>query len=106
MVIEFYNREREIEEIKKILSFRPDSIYFVYGPINSGKTELFQHLIEQLPNDFVTFYVNLRERMIRDYNDFVEAIFEISESKRVVLKELVAEVTSLQEYPSLKAYLT
>ena len=87
------------------MSFRPDSIYFVYGPINSGKTELFQHLIELLPDDFVTFYVNLRERMIRDYNDFVEAIFEISESKRVVLKELVAEVTKFAGIPISKSLL-
>ncbi|MCD6203791.1 MAG: hypothetical protein J7I99_05485 [Methanophagales archaeon] len=32
-------------------------ITFVYGPINSGKTELFNHVIGQL-QDNVVFYVN------------------------------------------------
>jgi len=105
-MIEFHDREREIEEIKRILSAPPNLIIFVYGPINSGKTALFQHLIERLPNDFVTFYVNLRERMIRDYNDFVEALFEIPEGKkRVVVKELVSEVTRFVGIPISKSLL-
>jgi AAA+ ATPase superfamily predicted ATPase len=106
MEIEFHNREREIEEIMRILSYRPDSIYFVYGPINSGKTELFQHLLDQLPKEFVTFYVNLRERMIKDYRDFIEALFEVRESKRKdVLKELISEVTKFVGFPISKTLL-
>ena len=106
MDIEFHNREKEIEEIKKILNRRPNMIVFVYGPINSGKTELFQYLIERLPNDFVTFYVNLRERMIGSYDDFVEALFEIPEGgKKIVLKELITEVTKFAGIPISKNLL-
>ncbi len=40
MDIEYHDREM----IRRILGYRPDSVYFVYGPINSGKTELFRHV--------------------------------------------------------------
>jgi AAA+ ATPase superfamily predicted ATPase len=104
--IEFHNREGEIKEIMRILNSRPDLITFVYGPINSGKTELFQHLIKTLPKDFVIFYVNLRERMIKDFNDFVEALFEIEYGKRrVVVRELIAEVTKFTGIPISKSLL-
>jgi AAA+ ATPase superfamily predicted ATPase len=53
MEIEFYNREKELQEIMNILNTRPDLITFVYGHINSGKTELFNHLIEGLSDDYV-----------------------------------------------------
>jgi len=45
-------------------------ITFVYGPINSGKTELFNHVIGQLSRDNVVFYVNLRGKFIREYDAF------------------------------------
>jgi AAA+ ATPase superfamily predicted ATPase len=38
--IEFYNREKEIKAIRNILNTEPTLITFIYGPINSGKTEL------------------------------------------------------------------
>ena len=37
---EFVNREKKIKEVKAILSGRPNFVYFVYGPINSGKTAI------------------------------------------------------------------
>jgi len=44
--------------------------------------------------------------MIRDYNDFVEALFEIPEGKkRVVVKELVSEVTRFVGIPISKSLL-
>ena len=52
-MIEFHDREREIDEIKRILSFRPDSIYFVYGLINSGKSSLMDEVVKRLPEDYV-----------------------------------------------------
>ncbi len=51
-MIEFHDREKEIEEITRILRNRPDLITFVYGPINSGKTELIRHVIKILPEKF------------------------------------------------------
>ena len=38
--IEFHDRNKEIKEIRNILECKPSLIIFVYGPINSGKTEL------------------------------------------------------------------
>ena len=77
--IPFHNREQEINEIMKILDAEPSLITFIYGPINSGKTTMISHLIEQLPEDYVPFYVNLRGRFITDYEDFLNVLFEIDE---------------------------
>ena len=77
--IPFHNREQEINEILKILEAEPSLITFVYGPINSGKTTMISHLIEQLPEDYVPFYINLRGRFITDYEDFLNVLFEIDE---------------------------
>ncbi|RZN14692.1 MAG: hypothetical protein EF812_04820 [Methanosarcinales archaeon] len=49
--MEFHNREREKKEIIDILNSEPSLITFVYGPINSGKTTLINHLIGQLPDE-------------------------------------------------------
>ena len=75
----FHDRERETGEIMKILDVEPSLITFVYGPINSGKTTLVSHLIKELPEDYAPFYVNLRGRFITDYEDFLNALFEIDE---------------------------
>jgi len=32
----FYNREKDIERLKAILSGEPNLVHFIYGPINSG----------------------------------------------------------------------
>ena len=77
--IEFHNREREIREIMRILNSRPDLITFVYGPINSGKTELFQHLIKTLPKEYKVFYVNLRGIYVSKADDFLKVLFEVDE---------------------------
>jgi len=63
--IEFYDREKEIEEIMSILKTKPNLITFIYGPINSGKTELINHFIKTLPKDFKVFYINLRGNLCR-----------------------------------------
>ena len=77
MNIEFHDREKEIEEIKRILNYQPNKIIFVYGPINSGKTELFQHLIKSLPNEYKAFYVNLRGVYVSKAEDFLTVLFDV-----------------------------
>ena len=79
----FHDREREINEIMKILDAEPSLITFVYGPINSGKTTMISHLIKELPEDYAPFYVNLRGRFITDYEDFLNVLFEIDEGEGV-----------------------
>jgi AAA+ ATPase superfamily predicted ATPase len=85
--MKFFNREREIKEIISILEGEPNSIYFIYGSINSGKTTLINHIInEKLKNSnkkkYAIFYVNFREYDISSMDNFVEALFEIDESSK------------------------
>ena len=79
--IAFHDRERETDEIMKILDTEPSLITFVYGPINSGKTTMISHLIKELPDEYAPFYVNLRGRFITDYEDFLNVLFEIDERR-------------------------
>ena len=93
--IEFFNREQEKEEIINILKTEPRVVNFIYGPINSGKSTLIENLIENLPRDYIVFYINLRERMISSYNDFIEILFEyeFEEEKKIKkAKELIPGV--------------
>ena len=62
--IEFHDRNEEIEEIRGILEHEPSLITFIYGPINSGKTELMNYVVKGLPEDYAVFYINLRGRFI------------------------------------------
>lgn len=81
--IEFHNREKEIKEIKNILETKPTLITFIYGPINSGKTELINQIVPQLPDDYVVFYINLRGRFIKSYEEFLDVLFEIDEERKI-----------------------
>lgn len=80
--IEFHNREKEIKEIRDILDTKPTLITFIYGPMNSGKTELIGHMIEELPKEYVVFYINLRGKFVSSYKDFVRALFKLEREKR------------------------
>ncbi|RZN34933.1 MAG: ATP-binding protein [Methanosarcinales archaeon] len=79
MEVTFHNREPEIKEVMNILRMKPRLITFMYGPINSGKTELISHLTGELPDEYLPFYVNLRGRFITGYEDFLNVLFEIDE---------------------------
>ncbi|WP_457612073.1 ATP-binding protein [Methanocaldococcus sp.] len=83
--MKFFNREKEIKEILSIIEFEPNFIYFLYGPINSGKTALINEVINnRLDNDkYVVFYINLRRYFISKYDDFIALLFkEYSEDKK------------------------
>jgi AAA+ ATPase superfamily predicted ATPase len=72
----FFNREKEINEILRILNREPDDIYFIYGPLNSGKSTLIRHIIEnKLSEDYKVFYINFRTYLISEKREFIEAIF-------------------------------
>ena len=85
----FFDRERELDKLLRLVSAEPNLITFVYGPINSGKTALITEFIEKLPNDYVTFYINLRGRFINSYEDFMKVLFSVKEGS---VKELLAEL--------------
>ena len=110
--IEFHNREKEIKEIRDILDSRPTLITFIYGPINSGKTELITHTIEELPEEYVVFYINLRTKFLASYDDFIESLFEMEMESDGALKkgketlaELVSSITKVAGIPITKEFL-
>jgi AAA+ ATPase superfamily predicted ATPase len=92
--IEFHDREKEMKKIMDILDAEPSLITFVYGPINSGKTALITHLIEELPEDYVVFYVNLRGKFISNYDDFVRALFKLDREKKEY-KEILRTISEV-----------
>jgi AAA+ ATPase superfamily predicted ATPase len=99
--IGFHNREKEIKEIKNLLDAEPAMITFIYGPINSGKTALVTHMIKQLPDDYVVFYINLRTKFLASYDDFIESLFEMeleteatSRKRKETLAELISSATA------------
>lgn len=77
MNAEFYNREKEISELKTILSNVPNAVYFVYGPINSGKTSLLMKVLNELPEEMICFYINFRGKDIDTSGDFLNLLFNI-----------------------------
>ena len=112
MEVTFYDRERETKEIIDTLRMKPRLITFIYGPINSGKTELITHLIEELPEDYVVFYINLRTKLLASYDDFIESLFEMEmetegalKNRKETLAELVSSVTKVAGIPITKEFI-
>ncbi len=88
----FYDREKEIREMKAILSGEPNLVYFVYGPINSGKTTLLTRVFEELPENYQVFYINFRGRYVVDINDLLQVLFEVKRGEYLEdIKEIVKE---------------
>ena len=81
--MEFYNREKELRDLLNIIKQEPNMITFIYGPINSGKTVLMYHLVENiLPRQeerYATFYINLRQYYVTDQDSFIRVLFNLSE---------------------------
>ena len=98
--IEFHDREKEIEEIMNILQTRPDLITFIYGPINSGKTELITQIVSFLPDEYITFYINLRGKFIRDYDDFMRILFKFEKDGNL-LKALADQSIKLLRFKGI-----
>jgi AAA+ ATPase superfamily predicted ATPase len=89
---EFVDREKEIKELKAVLSGRPNFVYFVYGPINSGKTALLMKVFEELPVDYKVFYINFRARHVGEFTDLLKVLFEVKYgSKRKKIPGIVKE---------------
>ena len=90
--IEFHNREKEITETTNILKPPPGLVTFIYGPINSGKTELVNHVIASLPDNYAVFYNNLRGKFISKYEDFIRVLFRVErEEQSEIIKALLKQ---------------
>jgi len=89
---EFVDREREKRELKAVLSGRPNLVYFVYGPINSGKTALLMKVFEELPKEYKVFYINFRARHVVEFTDLLKVLFEVRYGeKRKKIPSIVKE---------------
>ena len=90
---EFVDREREKRELKAVLSGRPNLVYFVYGPINSGKTALLMKVFEELSEEYKVFYINFRGRDVERVEDLMRVLFRVKKGKfSEETKEFVKEV--------------
>jgi len=94
----FYNREEDIRRMQAVLSGDPNLVYFVYGPINSGKTALLMKVLEELPEEYRVFYINFRG-VEGGYDKFTRAFFELGD-KRLweSIKEKMPVVAAAIEY--------
>jgi AAA+ ATPase superfamily predicted ATPase len=85
-----------MRELTRILSTDPTLITFVYGPINSGKTELITNLIKNLPESQKVFYINLRGRFISNYDEFIKVLFDVEHAARYErIKEFLKPVVNV-----------
>jgi hypothetical protein len=80
---QFINRDKELDFLAQWISRKPQDILFIYGPKSSGKTTLLHKFIEKhLTNKLFNIkHFNLREMLIANYSDFIQAFFEIDYSK-------------------------
>ncbi|WP_423791982.1 ATP-binding protein [Methanocaldococcus indicus] len=108
--MKFFNREKEIREILSIIENEPNFIYFIYGPINSGKTALINEIINnRLDKDkYVIFYFDLREIFISRYDDFIRILFKTYTPKKSffdwlknLLKPLIKDSPDFIDIPSI-----
>ncbi|ETR68337.1 MAG: ATPase [Candidatus Magnetoglobus multicellularis str. Araruama] len=97
--IAFINRTKELQFLSERIHDEPNDILFIYGPKSSGKTTLLTKFIELHLNDkhYNIKHFNLREVLIANYTDFIQAFFEVDYSKSP------QEVKKRSEY-SLKVF--
>ena len=79
----FYNRDKEQKEILKALKGTSSFVNIVYGPINSGKTNLITHVLQNLSQEYIYFYNNLRRRDISDTGDFLNVLFNVDRKTKL-----------------------
>ncbi|ETR66366.1 MAG: ATPase, partial [Candidatus Magnetoglobus multicellularis str. Araruama] len=86
---EFINRREELDYLAQWINKKPQYILFVYGPKSSGKTTLLSKFIEKhLTNKYFNIkHFNLREMLIANYSDFIQAFFEVDYSRTGDVKQ-------------------
>ena len=80
----FYDREKEQKEILSTLKQKPGVIQILYGPINSGKTNLITEIIANLPKEIHTFYTNLRNK--EECQEKMDFLFQVGEKGNINFK--------------------
>ncbi len=79
----FCDRIDEQRYLLNILKPEPSLVNLVYGPINSGKTNLICNVLDNLPKQMLPFYINLRRRDISTAGDFLSVLFDIDRKRKI-----------------------
>jgi len=79
----FINREKELKYLHEYLNIEPESILFLHGPKSSGKTTLLFKFLDQIQEEqkLDVKFLNLREKLIGNYKDFIRIFFGIDYSR-------------------------
>ncbi len=95
--MEFFDREKELVYMQRILSQEPRNIIFIYGPINSGKTAFITRVLDQMESrKYAVFYFNLRGYQISRYDDILDIFFEIDdEAEGHDIKSYLSNITDV-----------
>ena len=101
----FWDREREIKELKAFIESEPNSILFVYGPKSSGKSTLVEKVIEEIKEEkkglffdkYQIYWFDLRGKFIPNYESVVDMFF-VNEDTEVMkqVKRKKTEITFLK----------
>ncbi len=67
--MKFWDREKEIRDMKKYLQSEPNSILFVYGPKSGGKSTLLAKVAEDMGESYRFYWYDLRGKVISNYGD-------------------------------------
>jgi len=105
--VEFINREKEIEFLKKHFDENPERILWLYGPKSTGKTTLIEYILEkELDNSYYRKFISFRRKIFGNYDMFLESMLEpIDEDEGEISSELNFGVFKLsaKKYKKIKA---
>ena len=103
----FWDREKEVKDLKAHIESEPNSILFVYGPKSSGKSTLLYHVVRELSKrkmfvkKYDVYWYDLRGVMISTYNDVVELFFEPEDKEG---QKVIKEAQSLIGIPNVISF--
>ena len=88
----FINRKKEIRDIEKYLTKKPNNVLFVYGPKSTGKSTLLSKVVNNLdPKKYAINYLNLRRVIIYNFKTFLDVFFQ--ETKKEKIRKIISGLT-------------
>ncbi len=105
--MKFWDREKEIRDLKRHIESEPNAILFVYGPKSSGKSTLLDYVIKEIKKEkkhlfakkYQIYWFDLRGKFLPNY----ESVMDIFFSKKKSTKKQKASAIELQE-PIFKSF--
>jgi len=89
----FWDREKEVRDLKAHIESEPNSILFVYGPKSSGKSTLVMKIMEDMKKQVHSYFYDLRLMPISSYKDIL-AVFFRERGWKQKLKEAIPSIVS------------